>query len=223
MRIKQKLAAMLAVLLILIQGLPVLASPLSQEEPETTTIEEDSGILPLPEVSQPSDMQEPSDVQPPVDIQPPSDIQPPELPILETVDESENLIFSANLLDNAEVPGVYGTLNYIPEDTRQITVLYSFDGEDFHTTINSDEDGDRKWDLSGFLEEGRSPELTQLCVGINDYPFKAYQSLEESFRRGCVRTSTRYVAYRGTDFTKRHQLGYYLRDCKLRCDMEGST
>ncbi len=85
---------------------------------------------------------------------------------------SEAPIFSAELISDGVSAGIYGTLNYIPADTIKISVLYSFGEEIYYSVENQDTYGFRAWDLTGLSESTAS--LTQLCIGSNDSPFKAY-------------------------------------------------
>lgn len=85
---------------------------------------------------------------------------------------TEAPLFSAELIRDGTSAGIYGTLNYIPADTIKISVLYTFGEESYYSVENQDAYGFRAWDLTG-LSEGTAS-LTQLCIGSNDSPFKAY-------------------------------------------------
>lgn len=84
---------------------------------------------------------------------------------------AEKPTFQIELAEKEGVHGLYGTLSYIPVNTLEISVLYSFGGE-YYAVENKDAYGFRKWDLTG-LNEGTAS-LTQLCIGENDSPLKAY-------------------------------------------------
>lgn len=86
--------------------------------------------------------------------------------------QAEALLFSAELISEGESAGIYGTFNYIPADTIKISVLYAFGEENYYSVENEDAYGFREWDLTGVPEGAAS--LTQLCIGVNDSPFKAY-------------------------------------------------
>lgn len=84
-------------------------------------------------------------------------------------ENSENalpLLFSTELVEDGEEPGIYGTLNYIPEGTKSISVMYSYNYRNFYTVKGA------TWDLTGFPE--KDVPLTQLCIGTNQYPLTVY-------------------------------------------------
>lgn len=75
--------------------------------------------------------------------------------------------FSAEIVTDGETPGIYATLRYIPENTMDISLMYSFGGEQFES-------------FSGFLWDLNQPPesptlLTQLCMKTDEYPFTAYE------------------------------------------------
>lgn len=161
MRLKQKFAAALAVGLILLHGFSALA--MTVEPLELTSY--------LWNPASPSD----ADTTEPPKLQTPSDAQPPEVIKTNAKEQTEVPVFSAELVEGGENPGLYGTLSCIPEDTVSINVFYSFNGEHFYAVEDSDQGGGREWDLSGLSGDGGELELTQLCIGADDHPWKAYE------------------------------------------------
>ncbi|MEG0376943.1 MAG: hypothetical protein RR614_00540, partial [Eubacterium sp.] len=89
------------------------------------------------------------------------------VPVFAADRKDETLQFDVWIEEEGEKPGIYGTLSSIPEGTMSIDVMYSFGGESFDVVEDS------QWDLADF-PEGKV-QLTQLCMGADEHPFKAYQ------------------------------------------------
>lgn len=159
MRPKQKLAALFTVLLILQNTFPVFAvSKESSKTPETSTIIQVSGsTLDAADRSNES-----------------INGLLPSMPFLKTDVRDEITVFTAELRKDGESPGLYGTLNYIPEDTKGIWLQYSLDGANFYESNEFP-----AWDMT------KPAGQPQLLMENGNAPLRAY--LEESVNTLFVR------------------------------------